>query len=220
MAKIISFVSPKGGSGKSTHTWLFAKEMSTESKVLIIDADPQGSLIDLYKIHLGNGYEPTESFNVIPALINNVPNLLKQNFDKYDAIFIDFQGVLHDNSGDEIPILKTLLLVDHIIIPVRPSHFDQLALIKAKENIDKVMTVREANKAKTTAIAFVNECRNAKMECDTKEILRANGFVVTRNSIGQSVWYPRRTTQISSKSKFPKQIEYGNFYSEINTIIS
>lgn len=53
MSRTLALITAKGGSGKSTIAILLADALASEGrKVLLIDADPQGSVSQLSLIHI------------------------------------------------------------------------------------------------------------------------------------------------------------------------
>jgi len=115
---VIVFASRKGGSGKSTlAAHLAAQAHKPPCRVLMIDADPQGSLTLWHKLR--NGGEPP-----IAAGTENVQEAVKQaSRAGYDWVFIDTPPNMSAIVADAI---ETATL---IVIPARLTLFD-LAAIK------------------------------------------------------------------------------------------
>jgi cellulose biosynthesis protein BcsQ len=134
--KIISFANQKGGEGKSALTKLTAGALSMAPfnlKVLVIDADTQGSIIahrnrDIAT--LGEDYE--FPYDVEFSFPNNLPKLVaktkKQG--KYDVVFIDMPG---RGYGEDIDVLLSCL--DIAIIPIAKGEEDIDATLDFLENL-------------------------------------------------------------------------------------
>lgn len=139
VAKFISFMSRKGGVGKSTISVLVASSLHfrTKKRILLIDADPQFSIYNqrnretesqegLYEIiafDWGKAHKGDIPIRRFLKLISSVEN-------EYDIIIMDTPGKI---EGDEIPI--TISISDYVIIPLDADDYglqsasDLLALI-------------------------------------------------------------------------------------------
>ncbi len=123
MAKIISFMTEKGGSGKTTLCTITAVAVHhrTKKKVLVIDGDKQGSLRDLREME---GY-PEKGYPVVWYDWSQKDNqkrfieLIEKSENEYDVIFIDSPGRIDET--------ETNLIVgasDIIAVPLVASPFD------------------------------------------------------------------------------------------------
>ena len=125
MSKIISVCNQKGGVGKTTIVAHLATALCSQGKVLVIDADPQGSMLD-WSAQRGDEGSP---FNVTgmpkPIIHREIPGLGRS----YDWIIIDGPPRVGELARSAIAA------ADLVIIPVQPSPFDVWA---AKEIVDIV----------------------------------------------------------------------------------
>lgn len=123
MTHVISVCNQKGGVGKTTIVAHLATALSNEGKVLVVDADPQGSMLD-WSAQRGDGGSP---FNVTgmpkPIIHREIPGLGRS----YDWIVIDGPPRVGELARSAIAA------ADLVIIPVQPSPFDVWA---AKEIVD------------------------------------------------------------------------------------
>lgn len=108
---IISFLNQKGGVGKTTLAFNFASYLAlNENKVLVIDADPQESIIDLLKLR-----EKELIFDL--KQVQDIEDI--DNFkSSYDYIVVDSAGV------DSDILRKLIFMSDTILTPLRPSILD------------------------------------------------------------------------------------------------
>lgn len=118
--KIISFINSKGGVGKTTLSVSLAAYLKNQNKkVLLVDADPQGSLRDWKDAAEGNN-----DFEITIAdrkqVLFQLPKLIKKS--DYDFVIVDTVGKMGDLLGTSVAIS------DIIIIPVQPSPYDIWAL--------------------------------------------------------------------------------------------
>ncbi len=121
---VIALLNQKGGVGKTTLSIHIAAELATKARVLLIDADPQGSALDWAAQR-----EASASFSVVgfpkPVLHREIAAL----GNGYDWVLIDGPPRVNDLARSAIAAS------DLVLIPVQPSPFDVWA---AKDIIDIV----------------------------------------------------------------------------------
>jgi chromosome partitioning protein len=126
--KVISFVTQKGGSGKTTLTINCAvAAIKTKKKVLIIDMDAQGTAEAWYQ----------DREEESPQLVRISGNDLEEAIDlakiqKFDWILIDTPG------RDEPAVAAAIKVSDFCIIPCRPSPADMKATPPTKDTIRRL----------------------------------------------------------------------------------
>lgn len=131
--KIISLINSKGGVGKTTLSVSLAAYLRNQNKkVLLVDADPQGSLRDWKDA--GN---ETNDFELTIAdrrqVLLQLPKLIKKS--GYDFVIVDTVGKMGDLMGVSIAVS------DVILIPVQPSPYDIWALNDVMELINLRKTI-------------------------------------------------------------------------------
>ena len=141
--KVITFLNNKGGVGKSTLCANIAKYISSNGKLVLIDADSQGSLRDWHNIGksgmdliCGDKRQSLYTANKL-SIQNNI---------KY--MFIDTPGKMLDVSG------AALSISDMIIIPLQPSGVDVWA---SMDTFDLVRCVKNMN-ANLKVLIVLNKC--------------------------------------------------------------
>ena len=121
---VIALLNQKGGVGKTTLSLHLAAALSASGKVLMVDADPQGSALDWSAQR-----ESDAGFNVIglpkPILHREMATLGSG----YDWVILDGPPRVNELARSAIAAS------DMVIIPVQPSPFDVWA---AKDIIDIV----------------------------------------------------------------------------------
>ena len=87
MENIISFINQKGGVGKTTAAINIASVYAEEgNRVLLVDADPQGSLLDWATIG------GPKNIEVIGFTVEDIVDRLKVMAVDYDLVLIDSGG--------------------------------------------------------------------------------------------------------------------------------
>ncbi len=130
--KIISFVTQKGGSGKTTLV-LSCAVMAQEhgQKVLIIDTDPQGTAKEWYY----DRPDDKGSLHLVSISTGHVKEAIdKAKKAKFNFVFIDTPG--RDTPGTK----RIVSISDFVLIPCRPAVGDLRAAIPS------VTTIQDAGK--------------------------------------------------------------------------
>jgi len=110
---VIAVVSVKGGTGKSTITLNLAGTLSSEYKrVLVVDADPQGSIAGWSEIRKQD--EPSILVETSPLVDKKIRKLTK----KYDLVFFDSPPTFKKRMR------AVIQSADRLIIPVSPGLAD------------------------------------------------------------------------------------------------
>jgi chromosome partitioning protein len=122
--RTLALITAKGGSGKSTIAILLADALAAEGrKVLLIDADPQGSVSQWFKTAAARGDRPPNIDVARAASEAELAALLVQPSAHHDRI-IDVPGVA-DKS-----LIVAANASDLIVIPVRVGAFDAAQAIR------------------------------------------------------------------------------------------
>lgn len=123
MAKIVAFATQKGGSGKSTLCAITAAAVHnrTKKRILVVDADKQGTLRDLRELEGNpeNAY-PVQFFNWEQRSSHQrFGEIIDQVDEQYDLVLIDSPGRIDDKETRLI-----VLASDVIAVPLVASPFD------------------------------------------------------------------------------------------------
>lgn len=140
---IISFLSEKGGVGKTTLATNIARclQLYHHKSVLLVDSDPQGSSRDWHELNEGKYLDvvgldrPTLDVDIIKFK------------NKYDFIIIDGAGKLCAMTT------KAILCSNIILLPVQPCIYDVLA---SKNLVDLIHQRQEITGGKLKAAFIVN----------------------------------------------------------------
>lgn len=207
MGKILSgifvaFENPKGGTGKSTITALFAgyvhaTKAETGLSIGVVDIDDaQNTIGKLRAFDEAQEEDIEEEYEVMSIsssdFINNV-EFLKESF---DIILVDFPGNLKQAG-----VVETLMMMDVVIIPFAPSKIEVMHTLMFynyyKENI---LSKREKLGYKTIVRGLPNKVTPNLLEY--KELISTQDnlpFKLLKNHIKESkVSYQRNLTTLIS----------------------
>ncbi len=127
--KLISFVTQKGGSGKTTLAINCAVAASgPKRRVIIFDMDPQATATDWFQ------ERETDKPQAVRVTASELPKALSLARSQFDFVFIDTPG------RDEPAQAQAIMQSDFCVIPCRPSPAD------LKATPATVATIKRLNK--------------------------------------------------------------------------
>ena len=168
---IISMATQKGGSGKTMLTHILGLAFTgkkEQKKVLLIDADVQGSLMvyDSYAKNAHNGDGHQSPFTLISSKLDTLFDLVKENYEKYDYIFIDIPGSLHAEG-----VRAALYLCDFVFIPVLPDISDFHAAQTTMDYLNEIKAAKQKDGGELKYFCFLNQAEPNRIS--TKNLLAA-----------------------------------------------
>lgn len=134
----ISFISQKGGTGKTTLAIHVAALMPTFGfKTLLIDADPQASTMAWHALRLQSGRGSPKGLTVMANANGTITDQLPELSQSYDCVIIDGPP-----RGDHIA--RDIILASNIVIvPTRLSGFDVWAADSISKTVSEMRSVQQ-----------------------------------------------------------------------------
>ena len=171
---IVSFLNQKGGVGKTTLAINVAAVLARHThRVLLVDADPQGSALDWAAARTG---EPLFSVAGLPraSIHKELPTLAQG----YDVVIIDGPPRVYDVARSAI------MASDLVLIPVQPSPYDVWA---AKEIVDLMNEASVFKPSLKSAFAINRKIVNTALGRDVVDALSDYPIPVLKAAICQRV---------------------------------
>jgi len=196
---IISFINQKGGVGKTTAAINLASSLARKNnRVLLIDADPQGSAAKWHEIEGNQSFEILHQTHLLD--LSDI-QILETS---YEHLIIDAPPAISDGT-------KTILMASHLaVIPVSPSYLDLWSCKDILRMIDEVrqhhpdLEVRFLINRKIPGTRVGREVRNALMEFDP---ITLNSELCQRVAYIDAMKYGVSVMQFAPGSKAAEEIE-------------
>ena len=179
---IFGVLNQKGGVGKTTISIGIAAELARQgARVLLIDADPQGSSLDWAAAREGDAL-----FSIVGlprATIHKEIENLKQN---YDHVVIDGPPRVTDLARSAI------MASDIVVIPVQPSPYD----IWAADDVVKLISEAVVYKENLKSCFVINrKIVNTAIGRDVADVLGSYDLAVLNSTIAQRVIFAESAAQ-------------------------
>ena len=188
-SRVITLATSKGGAGKSTLARnLAAHWLNIGMKVVIIDADPQGSII--------NRHDPSGSLKdltVIAEPEENVSTLIEELKGKYNYIIVDTGGFRNRTT------VRALISTDLAIIPLKPSSDDVAGAFETYNLIKELNSTPERNSLpiKYRMVITMSQ-QNTIISKHIRAELESLGYLTLKAEMYHRVAYPESVINGSS----------------------
>jgi chromosome partitioning protein len=118
MPKVIAILNGKGGVGKTTTSINLAASFAEKKKVLLVDADVQGSASWWFsRSDSGMGFDLSQETN--PKLLSSL-----RSIKGYDLVIVDTPPALHSQA-----LAAVVKNADYLVLPTPPAPMDLAALV-------------------------------------------------------------------------------------------
>lgn len=179
--KVITFATSKGGAGKSTLARSLAGYwLNLGLKPAIIDADPQGTII--------NRYDPTGPFSKLLIVADPEETVLSKICElkeEHHPVLVDTAGFRNKTT------IKALIGSDMVIIPLKPSSDDMVVAIQTYQLIQELNETPERmnNPIKVKMIITMSQ-QGTVIARHVRNELEEIGMPVMAAEMYQRVAYP------------------------------
>ncbi|MEJ5074864.1 ParA family protein [Enterobacter ludwigii] len=172
--KVISFLNPKGGSGKTTSVINIATCIARNNKVAVVDTDPQQSLANWNKAEKAN-------FDVFTVSSEKDVYTIRKELKDYPYVIIDGAGAL------SVITAAAVMVSDLVIIPVTPSPLD----FSASGAVISVLEAQAYNRPVECRFLITRKIEQATMLSVLRESIAATGIPSLKTAITQRQSYVR-----------------------------
>ena len=208
MLMIYAFLNQKGGVGKTTLSIHTAAELSRKGRrVLLIDADPQGSSLSW------SNCRETATFSVVGMAKATLHQEIEQIAADYDDVVIDGPPRLAE-------LAKSIIVsADLVVIPIQPSPLD---VWEAAKTIDLIREAQIYRPSIRCCLVINRRIAMTAIGRDVRDALDELGVPVLKSDIGQRVLFAEsaitgETVHVQKRSKAAKEVT--KFVNEIRRIL-
>ena len=197
MAKVISFISRKGGTGKTTNAIHLATTFhQSEKKVLLVETDTNYTLSTLRKMELFKVNGSAAPFEILGSLDHDVADeLIKiKESKRFNFIIVDSAGKTTDEG-----IKKLCLVSDAVIVPTSLTPND---LLVTYQTVTDLAPARELN-PKLKILILPNRIHTATGMYTVRESLKNLNAVLLPVIVRQKNLFVNFSTVTPEKDYLP-----------------
>lgn len=178
-ARVLALVGQKGGTGKTTTAISVAVELVARGRrVLLVDTDPQGSVLTWADVAAENGAEHTPA---VCALGAQLRQQLAPHRDGVDVVVIDCPPQHGERQR------AALMVADVAILPSGPDPTEVWGLTASADLVREAMTVRPMLKV---AVLITRTDKRTVLGATSRGTLERLELPVLESSLSRRVTYP------------------------------
>mgnify|MGYP001791549957 FL=1 len=204
MPKVIAILNGKGGVGKTTTSINLAASYAEKKKVLLVDADVQGSATWWFsRSDSGMGFDLSQETN--PKLLSSL-----RSIKGYDLVVVDTPPALHSQA-----LAAVVTNADYLVLPTPPAPMDLAALIDTvKEAVTPVGTPHRVllTKVDTRSLREALEAQNTLLNLG---IPACNAFVRIYKAHERAALDGVAITQLRGKNAREAESDYRRVADEL-----
>jgi chromosome partitioning protein len=172
---VISLINQKGGVGKTTTAINLASALSARKhRVLMVDADPQGSVLQWQSTGANREFDVVQLSG--PELRAQIGNRLQG----FDHVVIDSPPAL-SHISQEIAAASDLA-----IIPIAPSSLD---IWSSRETIQLVSDVGRTHQGLAARLLVYRKIPGTRLAAEARDALNSYGLEIFKTEISQRIAY-------------------------------
>lgn len=186
------FGNQKGGVGKSQCTVMTATALFSypfNMKVVVIDVDPQKSIVSARNMDMKRGAAGYECFSFWDTSVKEMQGHIKSMDEIYDVILIDAAGKLDaDLPIEQQEITRALMYVDYLFIPFVAGNYNLESTMKYLQFVLQVEKIRSESDRPLHVVGFINMYRARTLASkylaeDIEKIKKATGIKMMQTEL-------------------------------------
>lgn len=175
---ILTVSNLKGGSSKTTTAAFLAHALAESGRrVLVVDADPQGSITEWAELA-----EWTIPVRGMPSARLHVPGTgVDVETDRYDVVVIDTPPTEKERGIVE----SAIRAATHVVVPLAPTSAEVARMPVVREMIEDLSHLGRHAAPPVTAALFTRTVANAVSTTEYRDLLTEDGWRVLRAQVAR-----------------------------------
>lgn len=194
-----------------------------KKSILVIDADEQKNLTKSYarqqKQNAASPEAAVKTYDLISCLLDDLKNTIKENFGKYDYIFIDLPGTFMASG-----VKAAFLYCDIVFVPIKHSQPDIDSSKEVFKLLDEVKKLRKSKGADFKFYSLISIAEPDKANYKTfSQYVNSQSYQCLKNPFNKYVKYENALTNFTNILDLPKwkheEEAFNRFFQELYKLI-